>query len=67
LLCFCKGFFVFCFDSQLNQTFGVIRATYQVVYGFDYGFQAGLFSAQRLCLFRLIPDGWIFQFRIDFF
>ncbi|MBP1133204.1 hypothetical protein JOE25_004822 [Serratia sp. PL17] len=64
---FVKGFFIVGFDRQFQQTSDVFAALYQLIDGFNNGFERSALFTQRLCALRFVPNVRLFQLGVDFF
>jgi hypothetical protein len=62
---FDAGLVVF-FDCELQEFFGISNARLQRDQRMDDPFQLDPLFSERLGAFRMVPDGWIFQFPENF-
>ena len=62
-----KGFFVFGFNGQLQQSGHVLQPLRHLIQRINDGFQRGTLFAQRLCTLWFIPDVGLLQLGVYFF
>ncbi|MNQ40255.1 hypothetical protein D3C85_539020 [compost metagenome] len=58
--------FVIFLDGHVEQVAGIGQAAGQFVEGLDDLRQCSAFTAEILCVFRIVPDVRVFQLAIDF-
>ena len=66
-LCLDKGFFIFGFYGQLDQTINVFGTLLQVYNGFYHLLKGDFFFTEGLSSLRLIPHVGTFEFAVNFF